>query len=57
MPKTNRLSGPSNWINLSFVEQERTLRQLTELGIRLYLAGLPLSNTVRELEKFSVERS
>ncbi len=28
-----------------------------ELGIRLHLVGLSLSNTVRELEKFGVERS
>jgi len=28
-----------------------------ELGIRLHLAGLSLSNTVREFEKFGVERS
>ncbi|ELY75343.1 transposase [Natrinema pallidum DSM 3751] len=28
-----------------------------EFGIRLHLAGLSLSNTVRELEKFGVKRS
>ena len=28
-----------------------------KLGIRLHLAGLSLSNTVRELEKFGVKRS
>ncbi|MFB1066854.1 IS6 family transposase [Natrinema sp. H-ect4] len=57
MPKIGRLSGCSDWIDLSFVERERTPRQLMELGIRLHLAGLSLSNTVRELEKFGVERS
>ncbi|WP_226043181.1 IS6 family transposase [Natrinema sp. DC36] len=57
MPKINRLSGCSDWIDLSFVERERTPRQLMELGIRLHLAGLSLSNTVRELEKLGVERS
>ncbi|UHQ98736.1 IS6 family transposase (plasmid) [Natrinema zhouii] len=57
MPKIDRLSGCSDWIDLSFVERERTPRQLMELGIRLHLAGLSLSNTVRELEKFGVERS
>ncbi|MFB1065759.1 IS6 family transposase [Natrinema sp. H-ect4] len=57
MPKIHRLSGCSDWIDLSFVERERTPRQLMELGIRLHLAGLSLSNTVRELEKFGVERS
>ncbi|MDF9748570.1 IS6 family transposase [Natrinema salsiterrestre] len=57
MPKISRLSGCSDWIDLSFVERERTPRQLMELGIRLHLAGLSFSNTVRELEKFGVERS
>jgi len=28
-----------------------------KLGIRLHLAGLSLSNTIRELEKFGVKRS
>jgi len=55
--KIDRLSGCSDWVDLSFVERERTPRQLMELGIRLHLAGLSLSNTVRELEKFGVERS
>ncbi|WP_436348979.1 IS6 family transposase [Natronorubrum sp. FCH18a] len=44
-------------MDLSFVERERAPRQLMELGIRLHLADLSLSNTVRELEKFGVERS
>ena len=57
MPKIDRLSGCSDWIDLRFVERERTPRQLMELGIRLHLAGLSLSNTVRELEKFGVGRS
>ncbi|QCS45078.1 IS6 family transposase [Natrinema versiforme] len=57
MPKIDRLNGCSDWIDLSVVERERTPRQLLELGIRLHLAGLSLSNTVRELEKFGVKRS
>jgi len=31
------------------VERERTPRPFMELGIRLHLSGLSLSNTVREL--------
>jgi len=54
--KIARLSG-SGWIDLDFVERERTPRELMELGIRLHLSGLSLSNTVRELEKFGVQRS
>ncbi|UHQ95110.1 IS6 family transposase [Haloterrigena alkaliphila] len=57
MPKIHCFSGCNDWIDLSFVERERTPRQLMELGIRLHLAGLSLSNTVRELEKFGVKRS
>ncbi len=57
MAKIDRLNGCSDWIDLSFVERERTPSQLMELGIRLHLAGLSLSNTVRELKKFGVERS
>ncbi len=57
MPKTDRLSGCSGWINLSFVERERTPRQLMEFGIRLHLAGPPLSNIVRKLEKFGIKPS
>ena len=57
MPEITRLSGSSDWIELDFVERERTPRRLMELGIRLHLAGLSLSNTISELEKFGVQRS
>ena len=57
MAKITRLSGCSDWIELDFVERERTPRRLMKLGIRLHLAGLSLSNTTKELEKFGVERS
>ncbi len=49
MAEIARLSGRSDWINLEFVERERTLCRLMELGIRLHLAELSLSNTVRKL--------
>jgi len=52
--KIARLSGRSDWIELDFVERERTPRELMKLGIRLHLAGLSLSNTIKELEKFGV---
>ena len=57
MAEITRLRGCSDWIDLDFVERERTPRRLMELGIRLHLAGLSLSNTISELEKFGVERS
>ena len=57
MAEITRLSGCSDWIDLEFVERQRTPPQLMKLGIRLHLAGLSLSNTVRELEWFGVKRS
>jgi len=57
MPETNRLNGNTDWIDLSFVERERTPRQLIEVGIQLHLAGLSLSNTKQQLERLGVQRS
>ncbi|MFC7200685.1 IS6 family transposase [Halospeciosus flavus] len=57
MAEITRLSGCSEWIELDFVERERTPSELMKLGIRLHLAGLSLSNTVLKLERFGVERS
>ena len=55
--RITRLSGRSDWIELEFVERERTPSELMQLGIRLHLAILSLLNTIRELEKFGVKRS
>ncbi len=49
MAEIGRLSGRSDWIDLDFVERERTPRRLMKLGVRLHFAVLSLSNTVREL--------
>ena len=57
MAEITRLSGCSDWLELEFVDRERTPRELMKLGIRLHLAGLSLSNTISELEKFGVQRS
>ena len=64
MAKIDRLSGCSDCTDLSFVERERTPPQLMDLGIRLHIADLSLSNTdlslsntIRKLEKFGVRRS
>ena len=37
--------------------RERTPSELMKVRIRPYLAGLSLSNTISELEKFGVQRS
>jgi putative transposase len=57
MAKITRLTGRTEWIDLSFVERERTPRELIEVGIRLHLSGLSLSDTVSYLETLGVERS
>ena len=44
MPETDRLIEFSDWIDLDFVERERTPEQIIEVGIQLHLAGLSLSN-------------
>jgi len=57
MSRTDRLSRDTEWIDLSFVERERTPEPIIEKGIRHHLAGLSLSNTVILLEELGVERS
>lgn len=56
MQTVGRFSGFRDWINLSFVERERTPRQLMVLSIRLLLADLSYLNTVREVVTFGVKR-
>ena len=57
MTETDRLDGCTGWIDLEFVERERTPREIIEKGIRHHLAGLSLSNTVTLLEDLGVDRS
>jgi putative transposase len=57
MPEIARLSGCTAWIDLDFVERQRTPERAMKLGIQLQLAGLSLSNTVSILEELGVERS
>ncbi|SFP87677.1 hypothetical protein SAMN05216277_1111, partial [Halolamina pelagica] len=57
MAEFDRLSESTEWIDLDFVERERTPREIIEKGIRYHLAGLSLSNTVTLLEDLGVERS
>jgi len=57
MPENERLSGPTSWIDLEFIERERTPREIVEVGIHLHVAGLSLSNTKQILERLGVERS
>ena len=57
MPETNRLSEPTEWIDLEFVERQRTPEFAIQVGIQLHLAGLSLSNTKQHLERLGVELS
>jgi len=57
MPEIDRLNQCSDWIDLEFVERERTPEPAIEVGIQLHLAGLSLSNTKQYLERLGVERS
>ncbi|WP_058997365.1 IS6 family transposase [Haloarcula sp. CBA1127] len=57
MPEISRLSGHRDWIDLDFVERERTPESAMALGIKSHVAGLSLSNTVELLDSLGVRRS
>jgi len=57
MSEIERLGGRTSWIDLDFVERERTPREIIEVGIHLHVAGLSLSNTKQILDTLGVERS
>ena len=55
MAKISRLNGCADWIDLDFVERQRTPERAMKLCIHLQLAGLSLSNTVSIFEELGVE--
>ena len=57
MAEIARLSGYRDWIDLDFVERERTLEPAMAQGIQSHVAGLSLSNTVELLADMGVQRS
>jgi len=57
MPEIARLSGNNDWIDLDFVERERTPERAMKLGIQMHVAGLSLSNTISVLDNLGVQRS
>jgi len=57
MPEIARLSGSRYWIDLDFVERERTPEPAMALGIQSHAAGLSLSNTLELLDSLGVQRS
>jgi len=56
-PIYERLNMNSDWIDLDFMERERTPEQAVELGIQMHVAGLSLSNTTAALEKLGAKKS
>jgi len=50
MPKIERLSERIAWIDLSFVERERTPEWAIQVGIRCHLAGISLRDASQFLE-------
>ena len=50
MPEIARLTESTEWIDLDFVERERTPREIIEKGMCHHLAGVSFSNTVIFLE-------
>jgi putative transposase len=57
MAEIARLNGHREWIDLDFVERERTPEPAMALGIQSHVAGLSLSNTVELLDCLGVQRS
>ena len=56
MPEIRRLSDGTDWIELDFVERQRTPKFAMRLGIQMHVAGLSLSNTISILDILGVER-
>jgi len=57
MTEIERFSERIAWIDLSFVERDRTPRWAIEIGIRCHLAGVPLREISKPLELFGILRS
>jgi transposase-like protein len=57
MAETDRLSGCIEWIDLSFVERERTPRWAIQVGIRCHLAGMSTRDASQFLDELGVNRS
>ena len=57
MPKIERLSESIAWIDLSFVERQRTPDWAIQVGIRCHLAGMSLRDASNFLDELGVKRS
>jgi hypothetical protein len=50
VPEIARLTGVRGWIDLEFVERQRTPESAMAVGIQSHISGLSLSNSVALLE-------
>jgi putative transposase len=57
MDDFERLTGDIAWIDLSFVERERTPGWAIQVGIRCHLAGMSTRDASQHLEELGVQRS
>jgi putative transposase len=57
MLNLERLSDSIAWIDLSFVERDRTPRWAIQVGIRCHLGGMSLRDASQFLEELGVQRS
>jgi len=57
MPETERLSGRTAWIDVSFVERDRTPRWAIEVGICCHAAGMSLREVGNSPEESWIGRS
>ena len=57
MHEIDRLSDSTDWIDLDFVERERTPERTIKVDNQLHLADLSILNTKQYLERVGVERS
>ncbi len=57
MAEIERLSEGIAWIDLSFVERDRTPRWAIEEGIRCHLTGMSLREVSKFLEQYGIKRS
>jgi transposase-like protein len=57
MPEFDRLNGCIKWIDLSFVERERTPEWAIQVGIRCHLAGMSTRDASQFLDELGVQRS
>ena len=55
--KFDRLNGRIAWIDVSFVERQRTPEWGIQVGSRCHLAGMSLWDTSQHLERLGVDRS